>query len=419
MRVHLAFLGCKLNRSELERWERELRALGHQIVPSPEEADVCIVNTCTVTHIASHKSRQLIRRLHRANPAARIVVTGCYAEVAPYEVEALEGVDLVVSNLQKEKLPELITGTAPDQARPIPPTPGRTRAFVKVQDGCDNHCTYCIIRVARGFERSRPIQEVVDEINALVDVGYKEIVLTGVHLGGYGKEWELSLYDLVKAVLERTAVPRLRLSSIEPWDIRPEFFELWQDPRLCRHLHLPLQSGCDATLKRMGRRYTAAQYAAIIKEARTRISDIAITTDVMVGFPGETEEEFRQSVRFIEEMQFARIHVFAYSPRPGTPAARMKGHLPAHVKKERERIVAELGRRSEEAFRKRFLGRTMEVLWETPRPQGELYLCTGLTDNYIRVYALSPHPLTNVITPVHLLRLKDRGVEGEVLEMEG
>jgi len=343
------------------------------------------------------------------------VVTGCYAEVAPAEVEALEGVSLVVGNADKARLAQIITGSPPLRGKPFPPSPGRTRAFVKIQDGCDNFCTYCIIRVARGPERSRPLEEIVDEVKALVEAGYKEVVLTGVHLGGYGKEWDISLQDLIEAVLNRTQIARLRLSSIEPWDIDPAFFELWREPRLCRHLHLPLQSGCDATLKRMGRRYTTAYYASLVEEARSRIPDIAITTDVMVGFPGETEEEFRQSLRFIEEMEFARIHVFTYSARPGTPAARMKGHVPARIKKRRARMVSEIGQRSEEAFRRRFLGRTMEVLWEKPSRRGDVYLCSGLTDNYIRVFAPSPTPLTNLITPVRLLKLKDRGVEGEII----
>ncbi len=407
MRVYFAFLGCKVNRSEQEAWERETVALGHEVASSPEEADLIVINTCTVTGTAAHKSRQLIRRMHRLNPVARIIVTGCYAEIAREEAASLEGVSLVVRNSEKEFLPQILFGTRAPGAPPLPPSPGATRAFVKVQDGCNNYCTYCIIRVARGKERSRPIPEIVEEVKKLAEVGYKEVVLTGIHLGGYGRDFGTDLASLVKAVLEETPIPRLRLSSIEPWDIPPGFFSLWQDRRLCRHLHLPLQSGCDETLRRMGRRYTTAQYARLVEEARSLIPDLAVTTDVMVGFPGETWKEFRQSLEFIEKMQFARIHVFPYSPRPGTPAATMKGQIPGKIKREREKLVAEVGMKSERAFQARFLGRTMEVLWETPERRGELFLCSGLTDNYIRVFALTPNPLSSVITPARLVALRE------------
>jgi len=414
MKVYFTFLGCKANRSEQEAWEREIVALGHKLASSPQEADFIVVNTCTVTGAASHKSRQLIRRMHRLNPRAKIVVTGCYAEIAPEEASSIEGVSLVVKNAEKDFLPQILAGARAPHAPPLPPSPGATRAFVKVQDGCNNFCTYCIIRVARGRERSRPIPDIVEEVRKLAEVGYQEVVLTGIHLGGYGRDLGVDLVSLVKALLNETPIRRLRLSSIEPWDIPPNFFSLWQDPRLCRHLHLPLQSGCDETLKRMGRRYTSAQYARLVEEARSWIPDLAVTTDIMVGFPGETDEEFRQSLEFIEKMQFARIHVFPYSPRPGTPAASMKGQVPGKIKREREKLVAEVGRRSERAFQSRFLGRTMEVLWETPERHGDLYLCSGLTDNYIRVFALSSRPLSNVITPVRLVALREeRGGDSE------
>ncbi|MCS7285617.1 MAG: tRNA (N(6)-L-threonylcarbamoyladenosine(37)-C(2))-methylthiotransferase MtaB [Anaerolineae bacterium] len=413
MKVFLTFLGCKTNRSEQEAWEREFVALGHEI-SSPEEADFIVINTCTVTSAASHKSRQLIRRMHRLNPAAKIVVTGCYAEIAREEINSIEGVSLVVKNSEKEFLPQILVGARAPWAPPLSPSPGATRAFVKVQDGCNNYCTYCIIRVARGRERSRPLSEVVEEVKRLAEAGYKEVVLTGIHLGGYGCDLGVDLASLIKAVLEETPIQRLRLSSIEPWDIPPGFFSLWQDRRLCRHLHLPLQSGCDETLKRMGRRYTAAQYAHLVEEARSWIPDLAVTTDVMVGFPGETWEEFRQSLEFIKKMEFARIHVFPYSPRPGTPAAAMKGQVSGKIKREREKLVAEVGKESERAFQSRFLGRTMEVLWETPEHREGKFLCSGLTDNYIRVFAFSPCPLSNVITPVRLVALgEEKGPDSE------
>ncbi len=412
MRVYFTFLGCKVNRSEQEAWEREAVALGHEVASSPEEADFIVINTCTVTGAAAHKSRQLIRRMHRLNPLARIVVTGCHAEIAREEVASMEGVSLVVRNSEKEFLPQILFGVRAPDAPPLPPSPGATRAFVKVQDGCSNHCTYCIIRIARGRERSRPIPEIVEEVKRLAEAGYKEVVLTGIHLGGYGRDLGVGLATLVKAVLEETPVQRLRLSSIEPWDIPPGFFSLWQDRRLCRHLHLPLQSGCDETLRRMGRRYTTAQYARIVEEARSLIPDLAVTTDVMVGFLGETWEEFRRSLEFVKKMEFARIHVFPYSPRPGTPAAALRGQVPGKVKREREKLMAEVGRESERAFQSRFLGRVMEVLWETPEKRGELFLCSGLTDNYIRVFALAPEPISSVIAPVRLVALREEGEAG-------
>jgi threonylcarbamoyladenosine tRNA methylthiotransferase MtaB len=426
MKIHLSSLGCKLNQSEMEALANRLAAGGHQIVATPAEADLCVLNTCAVTHVAAQKSRQALRRLHRENPAARLVATGCYAELVPADLRDLPGVQLVAGNRDKERLAELLDeqdrGLAPAasglprSALPVPRF--RTRAFVKIQDGCDNACTYCIIHVARGPQWSRPRDQILAEVRAGLAAGYQEIVLTGVHIGAYGRDRGNGgaggdLWDLVARILAETGVPRLRLSSIEPWDLPERAFRLWDDPRLCRHLHLPLQSGSDATLRRMTRRTNASRFAALVDAAQAAIPDLAVTTDVIVGFPGETEKEFAASLAFVETVGFARVHVFPYSLRPGTPAARMPDQVAPPVKAERAaamRAVASVGARS---FRRRFVGRTLAVLWESCR-EGEVPVWSGLTGNYIRVEAASPANLRNTLTATRLLSLVGEGLQGEI-----
>jgi threonylcarbamoyladenosine tRNA methylthiotransferase MtaB len=435
VRVYLDSLGCKLNQSEIEALGRGFVQAGHHLVQTGEEADLCVINTCTVTHVADKKSRQLIRHLRRVNPTARLIVTGCYAEMSPQEIRAIDGVDLTVGNEDKEHLVELAeslerenSGSRALALNLKPETSnfklqmGHTRAFVKIQDGCNNRCAYCIISLARGRERSRPRQEILSEIEALVAAGCKEVVLTGVHIGGYGRDLGASLAQLVEDILAETtgarlSAPRLRLSSIEPWDLEPSFLRLWENPRLCRHLHLPLQSGCDATLRRMSRRYTTSQYADLVATARRSIPALAVTTDLIVGLPGETAEEFAASLSFVEEMQFARTHVFKYSARPGTAAADMPHQVPYAEKKRRSETMLELARESSQRFRRRFLGRRIEVLWET-RCKDDKHKrgsppWSGLTDNYIRVLARSELDLANTITSTRLVGLVKGGMRGE------
>jgi len=433
MKVYLHSLGCKLNQSELESLAGQFVQAGHTVVDTVREADLCVLNTCAVTHTAAGKSRQAIGRLRRANSDARLAVTGCYAQMWPQEIRDLGNVDLVVGNEGKERLVERVEkewglkgqgsgrtwGLSPASQLPIPQA--RTRAFVKIQDGCDNHCTYCIVRVARGRQRSRPQKDVLAEVEARVAAGYQEVVLTGVHIGAYGRDsghqGDGSLWGLVETILMRTDVRRLRLSSIEPWDLDLDCFRLWEDSRLCRHLHLPLQSGCDATLQRMGRTYTAGRFAALVEAAREAISDVAITTDVLVGFPGESEAEFDESLRFVKAMGFARTHVFKYSARPGTPAATMPDQVPPPVKKARSRAMMEASRHSAEAFRRAFLGRTLEVLWEGQRKGSgseQKALWSGLTDNYLRVRTQEGRDLSNTITRTKLIALDGGGMWGEV-----
>lgn len=415
MRVFLTSVGCKLNQSEIEAWGRRLAAAGCEIVAAPTAADWIVVNGCTVTSVAAFKSRQLVRRCHRTNPEARIAVTGCYAQIHPEEAARLPGTGLVLGSAAKDRLPEIIIEkleprTCAPRLSICPAPPRHTRAFVKIQDGCDNVCTYCIVRLARGRQRSRPVQDVLAEVLARQAEGYQEVVLTGVHIGAYGRDCGTTLEEVVRGILDRAQISRLRLSSIEPWDVSDGLLALWENQRLCRHLHLPLQSGCDSTLQRMKRRYTTKQYCDLVHRAREAIPDLAVTTDVIVGFPGEDEGEFAASAAFVGGMEFARIHVFPFSARPGTEAATMTGQVPPQVKEERVRHMLAIGRNSAQAFRRRFLDRAMDVLWESAR--GNAW--SGLTDNYIRVQTISEQHLHNRILPARLRSLTAHGMRGEL-----
>jgi threonylcarbamoyladenosine tRNA methylthiotransferase MtaB len=421
MRIYVSSLGCKLNQSEMDALAAQLGQSGHQVVTSPEDADLCVLNTCAVTHVAAQKSRQALRRLHRTNPGARLVATGCYAELSPADLRDLPGIDLVAGNQDKARLGALIdsqaTGPAPRTTPHVPPS--RTRALVKIQDGCDNACAYCIIHVARGPQCSRPPAQVVAEVQARLAAGHQEVVLTGVHIGAYGRDRGdgnrgIDLWALVTLILAETDVPRLRLSSIEPWDLPERALGLWDDARLCRHLHLPLQSGSDATLRRMARRYTTAEFAALMEAARAAIPDLAVTTDVIVGFPGETGREFAESRAFVQVTEFARVHVFPYSVRPGTPAARMPDQIPPAIKGERSRAMRAVAAASDQAFRQQFVGRTMNVLWESARKGDAGLVWSGLTDNYLRVYAAGSADLANVQTPTRLVALVKGGLRGQI-----
>ena len=448
MRVYLDQLGCRLNFSENYTLAQRLQAAGHTVVDRPEAAQVIVLNTCAVTSEAARKSRQSVRHLHKRNPQARIAVTGCYATLQPEEAGALPGVALVASNQEKELLhtllepwsaelddPEQLARLQPDGV-PFPQAPapvlegwGRTRAFVKVQDGCNNRCTFCIVTVARGASRSRSVQEVVAEVQGLVAMGYQEVVLTGVHLGSYGRDLEgearTDLKALTRAILQETDVPRLRLSSLEPWELAEGFFDLWQEwpQRLCPHLHLPLQAGTDRQLRAMARRCTVASYRQLVAEARAAIPDLILTTDLIVGFPGETEADFQEGLAFVEEMRFAHAHIFPFSPRAGTAAARFPDQVPKSVKKERSRRLHEVVERTGRQERARFLGTARPVLWEgegQPITDGPGRLWSGFTDNYLRVMAVVPEDvdLHNRITLTQLDELHGDTLLGRVLEVE-
>ncbi|MFN7209978.1 MAG: tRNA (N(6)-L-threonylcarbamoyladenosine(37)-C(2))-methylthiotransferase MtaB [Aggregatilineales bacterium] len=420
MRVHLKTLGCRLNQSEMDSLARQFAANGDALTDSPAQADLVIVNTCAVTQEAVRSSRQSIHRLHRANPTAKIAVTGCYAHLAPEAVRSMAGVAYVIDNHAKESLVSIVTGAPLAAPQPFDLEPiarqaligvgGKTRAFLKVQDGCDRHCTFCITRVARGKGRSRPIAEVVAEAQQLVAGGYRELVLTGVHLGSYGHDLGQpdGLYHLLRALLSDTDAPRLRLSSLEPWDLPPDLFTLWEDRRLCRHLHLPLQSGCDATLKRMARRTTQASFRALVAEVRAIMPDAALATDVIVGFPGESDAEFAISRAFIEEMDFAALHVFRYSLREGTAAARLPNQVPGAIKRQRADALLALAAQGARRFAERFIGQRRPVLWEAISGASERgFINNGYTDNFLRVRCVVPHVLSNLLTDVQLVGLAE------------
>lgn len=420
-------VGCRLNQSEIDAMARQFSAQGHTIVASPEEADQFVLNTCAVTQEAAKTSRKLIRDFHRANPKGETTVTGCYAQIAPGDIAALPGVRRVVDNSEKTQLVARITGQSIDEfdREPIergalPGGLGRTRAFVKAQDGCDNACTFCVTTLARGSGRSRSLEDILREVAYLERCGFQEAVLTGVHLGSYGQDFgdRNGLRRLVEALLRETSLPRIRLSSLEPWDLSPDFFSLWQDPRLCRHLHLPLQSGCDATLKRMRRNTSQRDFRALALAARDQIPDLRITTDVIVGFPGETDAEFAESERFIRELEFGGLHVFRYSSRPGTPASRMRHQNSQAKKKARSAKLLALSEQLEGRFAERLLGTKQQVLWEQisgATPDG--FVNTGYTDNYLRARAIHPRDLSNVITATRLESYNMGAIHGKVEEV--
>lgn len=417
MRIYLESLGCRLNYAEMASLGRQLMAAGHELAGSVAAADLCVLNSCAVTGKAARQTRQIARQLARANPAARLIVTGCYATLEGETVASLPNVELVVGNARKDDLLRIIESANHESAnhaarstqyavRSTQSAP-RTRAFLKVQDGCRNRCTFCIVTVARGEERSRPIAELVAEVNALHAAGYQEAVLTGVHVGGYGADLGENLTGLVAALLADTAIPRLRLSSLEPFDISPAFFQLWprSNGRLMPHLHLPAQSGSDAVLRRMARRNTAAEFEALVGAARACIPGLTITTDLIVGFPGETEAQFAETVAFARRVGFAHMHIFPYSARAGTAAARFGSQVPEAERKRRVHVLTALDAELGQAVRAGFVGSIRPVLWESREDGTSPAVWSGLTDNYLRVLAAAPPDmdLHNRITAVRLL----------------
>jgi len=412
IRVAIETLGCKLNQAESETLARQFIAVGCEVVPPGEKADVYILNTCTVTHIADRKSRHLLRMAKRLNPAALTVATGCYANRSDTELWGMADLELIVRNEDKDSLPEIIAqrlGAAGSAERNDSGL--RTRAFIKAQDGCNRRCAYCIVPLVRGREKSLPADEVINEINARVTDGYKEVVLTGTEIGSYSFDG-LNIKGLLGRVLDETDIERLRVSSLQPYEITPELLSLWKNPRLCPHFHISLQSGSDSMLTRMKRGYTAASYEKAIRFIRESLPEAAVTTDIIVGFPGETDAECHESWDFCRRTGFARIHVFPYSARPGTAAAVMPGQVKAQVKKERAGAMLALAKESAGLFRSRFLGQTMPVLWEQKSNAG---IWGGYTSNYIRVYTRDETDLINIISETSLLKIYKDGVWGELV----
>lgn len=429
MKVHLKTLGCRLNEAELETWAQAFQKSGHQITRQAEAANLVVINSCAVTQDAARKSRNLIRRIHRENPQAKLVVSGCYATLNQQEAESLMGVDLVVGNRDKNRLVELTLSELNMSSMPAMSaepgeislfTRGRQRAFVKVQDGCRYRCTFCIVTVARGEENSRPVQDVIDEINALHQQGINEVILTGVHLGGYGNDLGNNLTELIKAVLSKTDIPRIRLGSLEPWELSDDFFGLFENPRLMPHLHLPLQSGSDSVLRRMARRCKTEEYAAIADRLRKQDACFNISTDIIVGFPGETEQEWQESFDFIKQINFGHIHIFTYSGREGTKAAALPNQLGNEIKKQRSRQLHVLANAMKQQFHQANLGNEFPVLWEG---YSESYtegkrLVFGYTPNYLRAACVinEDESIENQTIALKLTSAADEYVVGKLID---
>jgi len=389
--INFQALGCRLNEAELESWASQLLKLGHQITSDCEDADIVVFNSCAVTSEADRKSRQQINRLNRNNPDAKLVVTGCHASLNQEAVKEYLGVDLVVANDDKDALVEQMLESFDmpvyEDAAAAENTlflRGRHRAFIKVQDGCRYRCSYCIVTIARGAERSRSIDDIVTEINFLHQNGVQEIAITGVHVGGYGSDIGSNLYVLLSEVLNRTEVPRIRLASVEPWDLPDNFFELFTDQRLMPHMHLPIQSGSDSVLRRMSRRCKTAEFTRIVEKARERIPLFNITTDLITGFPGETEQEWRQTMAYVEATGFGHMHIFTFSPREGTRAANMPEQIDTVTKKARSREMHLLAAELKARELKMHIGNSVAVLWEQKNnSEGQKWL--GYTPHYHRI----------------------------------
>lgn len=428
-------LGCKVNQADTASMENLFLRSGHQLVSFDGEADVYIINTCVVTNTGQRKSRQTIHRAIRKNPNALIVVTGCYPQTAAEEVKAIAGVDMIIGNQDRAQIVQLVeerlahrqtdtldavhklTASTAFEEMAAGDITDKTRAFLKIQEGCNQFCTYCIIPYARGPLRSRSLESICTETQRLISAGFKEIVLIGIHLGCYGKENPdgPTLYDAVKTVLDVPGVQRLRLGSLESVEVEPRLLTLMQeDARFCRHLHLPLQSGCDKTLQAMHRPYTTAKFKTLLADIKTKVPDIAITTDVIVGFPGETEADFETTCKFAESCGFSKMHIFPFSARKGTPAEKFAGAVTEAVKKERADILGRIDETMHKTFLQAMVGQTAEVLFE--QPAGEDYF-EGLTGNYQRVFVKSGgRNLGGEILPVKITAFDGEKLLGKIIK---
>jgi threonylcarbamoyladenosine tRNA methylthiotransferase MtaB len=428
-------LGCKVNQADTASMENLFLRSGHQLVSFDGEADVYIINTCVVTNTGQRKSRQTIHRAIRKNPNALIVVTGCYPQTAAEEVKAIAGVDMIIGNQDRAQIVQLVeerlahrqtdtldavhklTASTTFEEMAAGDITDKTRAFLKIQEGCNQFCTYCIIPYARGPLRSRSLESIRTETQRLISAGFKEIVLIGIHLGCYGKENPdgPTLYDAVKTVLDVPGVQRLRLGSLESVEVEPRLLTLMQeDARFCRHLHLPLQSGCDKTLQAMHRPYTTAKFKTLLADIKTKVPDIAITTDVIAGFPGETEADFETTCKFAESCGFSKMHIFPFSARKGTPAEKFAGAVTEAVKKERADILGRIDETMHKTFLQAMVRQTAEVLFE--QPAGEDYF-EGLTGNYQRVFVKSGgRNLGGEILPVKITAFDGEKLLGEIIK---
>lgn len=428
-------LGCKVNQADTASMENLFLRSGHQLVSFDGEADVYIINTCVVTNTGQRKSRQTIHRAIRKNPNALIVVTGCYPQTAAEEVKSIAGVDMIIGNQDRAQIVQLVeerlahrqtdtldavhklTASTAFEEMAAGDITDKTRAFLKIQEGCNQFCTYCIIPYARGPLRSRSLESIRTETQRLISAGFKEIVLIGIHLGCYGKENSdgPTLYDAVKTVLDVPGVQRLRLGSLESVEVEPRLLTLMQeDARFCRHLHLPLQSGCDKVLQAMHRPYTTAKFKTLLADIKVQVPDIAITTDVIAGFPGETEADFETTCKFAESCGFSKMHIFPFSARKGTPAEKFAGAVTEAVKKERADILGRIDETMHKAFLQGMVGQNAEVLFE--QPAGEDYF-EGLTGNYQRVFVKSGgRNMGGEILPVKITAFDGEKLLGEIIK---
>ncbi len=402
--VSIFTLGCKVNQYETQAIRELFEKRGYNVTLDKGIADIYIINTCTVTNIGDKKSRQFIRRAKRNNPDAIIVVVGCYAQMSPQEVLSIDGVNIIIGTNDRGRIVDIVEKCKPDEKidlvddimkvkqfeeMSVENITGRTRAFLKIQEGCNQYCSYCIIPYARGPIRSRNKSEIINEIKNLVDKGFKEVVLTGIHVASYGRDLNSgeTLIDILKEVNSIEGLKRIRLSSLEPTIFTDEFlWELSQLNKICHHFHLSLQSGCNSVLKRMNRKYTVEQYRDIVNKIRRVYPKIALTTDIIVGFPGETEEEFNITYDFVKEISFSEIHVFKYSPRKGTPAAGYKNQIDGLTKHHRSERLIELGKQLKKDYYIMFIGENKEVLFEMLSGKVTGYI-EGYTDNYLKVSA--------------------------------
>ena len=423
MKIFLDAIGCRLNQSEIEKIAAGLRNAGHDVVGDASEADVAIVNTCAVTASASADSRKVIRRI--ANSGCKeIFATGCYATIDPLAITGLPAVvglykndkkNCIISDLNSK---HLISSSFPNIRKPLPGKKRRTRAFIKVQDGCDNRCTFCITRIARGKSHSQTEEEIFNDVEAALLGGVKEIVLTGVNLGSWGKDLGggFTLPELIDKIIFRYSPSRIRLSSLEPWDINESYFPIFNHPIFCRHLHLPLQSGSDEILRKMGRKMLTNEFQVLVNKIRSQVSEIAITTDIMVGFPGENEKEFEESFLFVKEMNFAIGHVFRYSARPGTTAEKFNQPVPELIKKIRSKQMRQVISESEIEYKNKFIDRKVSVLWEKTEKLGNGdFLLSGLTGNYLRVNTIANEDLQNTISNVNIMEIKETYLFGKII----
>ena len=420
--------GCKLNQADSQALARRFREAGYRVVGPSAAADVVVLNSCTVTAAADAKARQYLRAARRRNPGAVVVATGCYAQRAPADIEALPEVSLVIGNTGKASLVEsahaALNKSLPESGKSSPAdpvtlsgvkNPTRTRAMVKIQEGCDQVCAYCIVPKVRGRERSIPPETIIAEINRHAAEGYREVALTGTQLGTYGFDLtDADLQCLLERILTETDVERLRVSSLQAHEITASLLQLWSDSRLMPHFHIPLQSGCDTTLRAMRRRYSTSQFASSVELVRQIYPDAGITTDIIVGFPGESDDDFTGSLQFATTMRFSGIHAFPYSPRPGTSAAYFQDQVAEPEKRARMGEMLDLSAESALRFRESQLGAVRPVLWERASGSGSVW--SGLTDNYLRVRAVCDSTLSNQITNARLTSLEGDWVLAEVVD---